>query len=150
MLFLRMMQGNLELWQWIMLLLILLPATIVDIKLKRINVYLCLVAMLAVLAFRTLVIEEKDVVIIADLIPGVVMLFISFLSGEKIGYGDGIMLTYIGCVMGWKGALTALFVSLFASAVISVILLLLKKADRKTEIPFVPFISIGAIAGGIL
>ena len=69
------------------------------------------------------------------------------LSGEALGVGDGLVLFALG--MGYQAdkILVMLFVALVLAAVVSVVLLLLKKAGRKSEIPFLPFLFLGWLVG---
>lgn len=74
------------------------------------------------------------------LLPGVLFLLCSKLTGEKVGYGDGIILLILGICLTfpliwyvWMFAL--LLVTLWAG-----VLLCTKKANRRTRIPFIPFL----------
>lgn len=150
MLFLRMIKGNLEIWQWTLLLAVLLPMTIKDYRTKRINVYLCIITILAALSIRVYVLEEQNITLLLDLVPGTIMYICSAFFKGSIGKGDALMLLFIGSVMGYYQELEALFISVILTGLLSLILVIAKKANRKTEIPFVPFLSIGVIAGGLI
>ena len=150
MLFLRVVKGNLEIWQWILLFTVLMPMTIKDFRTKKINGYLCVATILAAIAIRVYVMGENDISILIDLIPGTIMYVFSLVSKKCIGKGDALVLLFIGSVMGYYHEMAALMVSVILTGILSLIMLVIKKADRDTEIPFVPFLSIGAIAGGLL
>lgn len=90
MLFLRMIKGNLELWQWILLITVLLPMAIKDYRTKKINVYICLVSILAALVIRLKVMNDNDITLVIDLIPGMITLMLSYLFKDSIGRGDEI------------------------------------------------------------
>jgi len=150
MLFLRIIKGNLEIWQWIMLVSVLCPMTVKDYRTKKVNSYLCLLFTFASLVIRVYVVKESDVILLLDLLPGIILYLIALLTKESIGKGDAIVLMFIGSVSGFNLELEALFISLILSGVLSLILLVLKKATRKTELPFVPFLSIGVLAGAII
>jgi leader peptidase (prepilin peptidase)/N-methyltransferase len=72
-------------------------------------------------------------------IGGCVMI-ISIGSGGKIGFGDGVLLCATGLGLGFWGNLELFAIALLMAAVISIILLVLRLADRKKSIPFVPFL----------
>lgn len=150
MLLLRMMLGKLELWQWLLTAAVIIPCAIRDIRTKRINGYICLMGVLAALFIREMIIGEESGTILIDLIPGAVMYLIAFLSKERIGKGDALSLMFIGAVAGSSTVLMSLFVSLTIAAILSAILLALKKVKKDTKLPFIPFLSIGVIAGGLI
>lgn len=150
MLLLRMMLGKLELWQWLLTAAVIIPCAIRDIRTKRINGYICLMGVLAALFIREMIIGEESGTILIDLIPGAVMYLIAVFSKERIGKGDALSLMFIGAVAGSSTVLMSLFVSLTIAAILSAILLALKKVKKDTKLPFIPFLSIGVIAGGLI
>ena len=150
MLLLRMIFGNLEIWQWLMMAAVLIPCTIKDIHTKRINGYICLAGILAAIAMRERVLKEDNLSILVDALPGVLLYVVAFLTKEKIGKGDAIALIFVGLVSGVTEVLSSLFIALTVAAVLSGVLLLLKKAGKDTRIPFIPFLSFGVIAGGLI
>lgn len=147
--FLQMTMGRLELWQWIIMSVVLIPMSVKDIRKREINGYIGLLAIMATLIFRVTYLKEMDFVILMDIIPGAVFLLFSFLSKEKIGYGDGIMLVFVGCVMGFWETILALMISLAVTAILAMIILM-KQKGRNREIPFIPFMSMGILAGGLM
>ena len=52
---------------------------------------------------------------------------------------DGILLAACGLMLGGKDNLIMFFFACFSSAIVSALIMLIKKADKKTKIPFVPF-----------
>lgn len=74
--------------------------------------------------------------------PGIVFIVISICS-KKVGLADGIVLGCVGIVEGHWGCLCMLTTGLLVTAVFSGILLLLKRADTNTEMPFLPFLTVG-------
>lgn len=79
------------------------------------------------------------------LLPGIGMLFLAFLTGEKVGYGDGLFLCALGLLTGVEECLTDMMFGLLGACLVSILLLLLKKGTVKTKIPFVPFLLAGHI-----
>lgn len=70
-------------------------------------------------------------------IGGVVCLA-ALVSKESIGMGDGILLCVTGLYLGgWRNLLLFFLASVFASAA-AVVMLVVKKGDRKSRLPFVP------------
>lgn len=60
-----------------------------------------------------------------------------------MGMGDVKIFMPIGLFIGWKLALLALFMSIMAGGLISIFLLLFRIKDRKSAIPFGPYIILG-------
>ncbi|MBR6093407.1 MAG: prepilin peptidase [Lachnospiraceae bacterium] len=85
--------------------------------------------------------SPKDVVYaVIGAIPGAVVLLLAYATGEKIGYGDGFVLMASGVLLGLRMNLLMLLFGLFLAAINSVWILIRKKGNRKTQIPFVPFL----------
>ncbi|MDF2538014.1 MAG: putative rane protein [Herbinix sp.] len=79
---------------------------------------------------------------LGGLIVGAFVLFISRITGGKIGMGDGLILCVTGLGLGLWGNIELFAYALFAAAIVSIILLVLRLADRKKSIPFIPFLFI--------
>lgn len=77
---------------------------------------------------------------IGGLIIGAMVILISVVTSGKIGLGDGMLLCVTGLGLGFWGNLELFALALFLAAVLSIILLVLRLADRKKSIPFVPFL----------
>ena len=57
--------------------------------------------------------------------------------------GDALVLLCLGAGYRWERVTAMLFGALCLAAVFSLVLLILKRADRKTELPFLPFLFFG-------
>ena len=84
-------------------------------------------------------IKENGIEIAGGMIIGALILLLAKLTDEKIGYGDGWVLMISGLYLGFRYNMYLLLISLMLASFISIILLLTKKADKKTELPFVSF-----------
>jgi leader peptidase (prepilin peptidase)/N-methyltransferase len=146
----QVIKGNLEIWQWLLLLSVLLPMAVKDIKYKKINGYICLVMIMVSFLIRVKIKQDANFTILLDLIPGVLMYVLSKLSPKSIGEGDALVLIFIGSVVGYMKEMEFLIISVFLAGLIALILFVLKKVDRDTKLPFVPFLSVGVLAGGFL
>ena len=78
-------------------------------------------------------------------LPGIGMLCLSFVTREKIGYGDGAFLCMLGLLIGGGKCITVLMLGLFLGSLAGIVLLLFKKGTVQTKIPFVPFLLFGYI-----
>ena len=75
-------------------------------------------------------------------IPGILFLVIAWVSG-KAGYADGIILIWIGIMCGYRDSFLVLAASLMLASTISIILLMLRKVNRQSRIPYIPFLAAG-------
>nr|WP_291351228.1 A24 family peptidase [Desulfosporosinus sp.] len=62
---------------------------------------------------------------------------------EVMGMGDVKLFAPIGLFLGWRMTLLALFLSVVLGGMTSLVLIVLGKANRKSTIPFGPFIVLG-------
>lgn len=74
------------------------------------------------------------------LIPGAVFMLLAFLSRQAVGYGDGMMILFLGISMDICRCIQVVFIGLVLCSAISVFILLLKKGSRQTKLPFAPFL----------
>lgn len=120
--------------------------SIFDIRKKEIPLLILLAGFLAALGvdiwhiWRGLVSVTE---VAASILPGVFFLLLSFCTGEKIGYGDGLLLIIIGLFLGFGSSFLVVCISLICSSVFALILLVFCKAGRNSRLPFVPFLAIG-------
>ena len=120
-------------------LIVLVIEAVTDFKKKEVNIVfpVLLAAAATVMLFFT-----KDISLLNSIIgiaEGVLLILISFLTKGEIGMGDGILLAACGLMLGGKDNLIMFFFACLSSAIVSALIMLIKKADKKTKIPFVPF-----------
>ncbi|MCM3733843.1 prepilin peptidase [Fictibacillus nanhaiensis] len=73
------------------------------------------------------------------------LLLLAILSKGGIGGGDIKLMGVLGLVLGFQGAFITLMIASVVGLVIGVTGILLKKFTRKTEIPFGPYLALGAL-----
>lgn len=78
-------------------------------------------------------------------IPGAGLIALSFLTDKKIGYGDGIIMMILGVLQGLGTIVLVFSIGLFLQSLAAVVLLIMKKADKQTCIPFIPFLLVAEI-----
>jgi len=88
--------------------------------------------------------------LIGGCLPGGIFLLISLLTREKIGSGDGLVLLALGCGFAIEEVVGIVGMALFFAAIVAIVLLVVKKASRKTEIPFVPFLFLGFLVTAVV
>ncbi|MGN1148646.1 MAG: prepilin peptidase [Lachnospiraceae bacterium] len=124
---------------------ILLISSIFDIKWKKIPAILLLAGGIWSILYLIVNAVGKGIgetlwESIAAILPGTGLLILSFLTEKKVGYGDGILLILLGILQGLGRVLLVFCVGLFLQSLLAVVLLLMKRADKQTCIPFVPFL----------
>lgn len=76
---------------------------------------------------------------------GGVLLIISLIAKSALGMGDVKMFFVVGLLYGLNDTYSILLFTIFIMAIFSIILLLSKKATRKTSLPMAPFTVVGFI-----
>lgn len=71
---------------------------------------------------------------------GVGLLGIAEMTGESLGYGDGLLFLVTGIYLGGWDNCSLLMTSLVLAFVFAIIQILVRKKSAKSEIPFVPFV----------
>ncbi len=80
--------------------------------------------------------------LLAGLTGGLFFLAIVLISkGKWMGMGDVKLAFFMGLILGWPKILVALFLAFLIGAIVSVVLIILKKKTLKSEIPFGPFLA---------
>lgn len=138
-------------WKIGVSLAVLFVNAVSDIKRKRICFTFTLVYLVTGMCFwvyRFCCGEENSWMIwLGALVPGVFLCLLSWMSHGNIGMGDGIILLALGVWHGFEFTAEALIIALFAVSVYAGYLILVQRAGRKRQIPFVPFVLLGAIGG---
>ena len=132
-------------WVEILLFLFLAVCAVFDGLRKQIPLAVVWLGMLTAICLRLTGImgEEGVTAALLSLIPGAGFFLLSFLTREKVGYGDGWVLLMIGLFSGFSRCFLILLIGLLLESMVAVVLLLLKKVKRDKEIPFSPFLRLG-------
>jgi leader peptidase (prepilin peptidase)/N-methyltransferase len=64
-------------------------------------------------------------------------------KGKGMGFGDVKLAAFMGLFLGYPKIIGAFYIAFIVGAVIGLILMIFKKANRKTQIPFGPFLILG-------
>lgn len=99
----------------------------------------------------TTVITRSVETLLISCVPGISFIIISFLTKEKIGYGDGLMTLGLGV---WNGIgfinIATLAAMLFLGVVALILYLFLRLLNKELQdirIPYAPFLFVGALLG---
>ncbi len=129
-----------EITESIIILVVLFINTISDIRYRKISLRMLLVTSIIGIIIRILVPIHSIVDIVLGIIIGIFIIAISIISKGKIGQGDGLVFCTTGIFIGGIYNITLLLYSLTLASIYSITIIVFKKANRKKEIPFVPFI----------
>lgn len=77
---------------------------------------------------------------------GVCVIGISLASRDQIGRGDGVVIASIGLLLGFRGCLIVVCLSSLFMAVVSAGILILKKGNKNTRLPYIPALFLGYLA----
>ncbi|MCL2050567.1 MAG: prepilin peptidase [Lachnospiraceae bacterium] len=123
-----------------MILIFLFLSTLFDIKSKKIPLQLIIIFGLTIIGISLQYGRFNSWEILVRIMPGIFLLLISFVTKEAIGYGDGIVILLIGLGMDIQVMVSFIMIAFLLSAIVSIIILIKKKGDRQTRLPFMPFL----------
>lgn len=116
-----------------------------DMQKKEIPILPMLIGIIvatAVWIWRILTGESEFMEMISAALPGLFLLVIGFLSKEKVGFGDGILLIMIGLMVGFPFCLGILCIGLISSCLYALFLLVFRRAGKGDSFPFAPFLAL--------
>lgn len=116
--------------------------SVYDIKTKQIPLWAVAVLGAAVSGYEVCA-NGGIISTITGLLPGILVLLLAYVTKESIGYGDGLVLCVMGGFCGLTDTVAILGVALVLVAMAAIVLLVIKRAGRKTELPFLPFLCLG-------
>lgn len=80
-------------------------------------------------------------------LPGLLLLTVSFFSGEKVGQGDGWLFVSLGVYLSAMEQLVLLLFAVFLAALWIIPFLFLRCVEKNGTLPFAPFV-LAAYMGG--
>lgn len=116
--------------------------SVIDLRIKRIPVYGVVLLGIIALAFRLLA-GVGIWTLAVGVLPGAFLVLLAYATRESIGIGDGLVTCAMGIFCGIRQTVAVLGMALLLSAVLAMVLLVLKRAGRKTELPFLPCLCSG-------
>ena len=79
------------------------------------------------------------------MVPGLVCLGLGWITREAIGYGDGFLLCAMGMYKSLEDIVGIIVLASSLAGILGMVLIILCKKKGKDQIPFVPFLLVGAV-----
>ena len=116
---------------------------VVDIRQRKLPVWLLLTGIAGAVVYQAGWSEVPLILSAVGGLAGLVFLVFARITGEAFGYGDGALILALGIYLGFWNLMGVLTIAFILAAGFSMIVLALKKFQRKATFPFVPFMCIG-------
>jgi len=114
---------------------------VMDFKYKEIPLWFTLLG--GVVGIVICVREERTVFeVLVSCLPGLVVIFFSWMTKEIIGYGDGIVLLVMGFYLSLSQVLSVGMFAVFIAGIVALILLTVFQKRGSYRIPFIPFLTL--------
>lgn len=129
----------------VVVMVFLILCSYLDVKYRRIPVSVYLIFML--ISAAVVVCEGRSDLgtWMIGMIPGIIMIVISFISHEKIGYGDSISIALMGILYKYEMVLSVCAVGFGIIFLAGLIMMITGKAKLSDRLPFMPFLMVGNI-----
>ncbi len=127
----------------ICLIIILGVICVFDIKRKKIPVYMLIVLAAAGIISNFTVGEFDIEKRIIAMLPGMILLIVSMITKQQIGYGDGMIILIMGLYIDIDDILSIVLSSFLLSSIAAIILMTVFKKKKNFEMAFSPFLLIG-------
>lgn len=134
------MEYNIQFLVYGMLFVFLGLAAYFDIRWKRIPWTVLGSGAAFVIICRILQSNIFEITIVPAVLPGAALLLIAWVTRETIGFGDGASVLLVGGMTGFRNCIWVLCISLTLLSIMAILLLALKRAGKKTKIPYLPFL----------
>ena len=121
----------------IFITLYLFLASVFDIKSRKIP--LILITIFSILEIIISLFFLENFYFLFGLIPGLIMIIISYITNNSFGYADAFLIFSLGFTLSFYEVFHILLLGLFFASIIGC-LFLLKKKSKKYKLPFSPFL----------
>ena len=125
-------------FSWILLVI----GSIFDIKYKSLPGWFLMIGGALAIGVAVLLKPVSLWQMAGGLLLGVLLLGISLVTRGALGRGDGIFLGIIGLNLGFSTVFSIFAGALLLAAILAVLLLIMKRANKNTAFPFLPFLGV--------
>ena len=110
---------------------------------------LAMIFMVSMLAVHGILKDAEWIYLLGGVVLGLILLAVSRVTEESIGYGDGLTVAACGAALGFFQAFAIFALAVCFAAVWSGVLLVTGGAGRKDSFPFDPFLLAAQVCLGI-
>lgn len=132
------------------LLIFLIPCVITDFRTKKVSLLWSSFWGIGGIAYSLIFDSQTISELLYSVSIGFILLIISKVFQQCIGYGDGIVFFVLGIWLRFWNTLLLLIGSFMLSGIGALFLLVVKKKGRADRIPFIPFVGAAYIVLWIL
>lgn len=125
--------------------LLLFVAAVMDLKNKSISRGFLFVLILASFVSVFVRVDFGIWNAVGGALIGLCAVGVSMVSEEQIGRGDGLVMIALGIALGFRECLAVVCLASMIMALVSVVILILKKGNRNTKLPFLPALFVGYV-----
>ncbi|HPT66310.1 MAG TPA: prepilin peptidase [Candidatus Woesebacteria bacterium] len=103
---------------------------------------------LIIVAFLGVVFDETNIIpyLLSSLVAAGFLLILNLITkGKGMGMGDVKLAIFMGLFLGYPNIIVAFYVAFIIGAIYGLGLIILKKANKKSQLPFGPFLIIGTL-----
>ena len=126
---------------------LLFVAGVMDLKSKTISrkmIWILAIAGLTSTLTKIVIRQQFELwEITGGVLIGLCSIGLLMISKEQIGRGDGFVITALGLALGFTKCLYAVCIASIIMTVVSVFILVLRKGNRTTRVPFIPALFAG-------
>ena len=130
---------------YILIGIALLIAAITDIKHKSISISQIVVTGILCIIGSIICKENNIYQTFGGLSIGIMVMGIAKLGNEQIGMGDGMIIALTGLFLGMNGCFIMVCTASLVMVFIAAAVLILKKGNKYTKLPFIPALFVGYI-----
>ena len=130
----------------------LVSLSLFDMRYRRVPIWLILSGGIlsgGMLIYQWIAGQSEIAERLSGMIPGIALLLLA-VSTHKAGWADGVVTIFLGGILGFWQCVLAVMFSLILISVASLLLMIFRRVDKGTKVPFIPFLTLGFILGGIV
>lgn len=125
-------------FSWILLVI----GSIFDIKYKSLPGWFLMVGGVLAIGLAVLLRPISLWEMAGGLLLGILLFGVSLVTRGALGRGDGIFLGIIGLNLGFSTVFSIFTGALLLAAMLAILLMIVKRANKNTAFPFLPFLGV--------